>query len=973
MKALHPLRLLCMGLLATMAMPALADSVAQSTPSTQAWTNIGQISVSDDWSGVPGITGYLGDISAASTTGVDPRTLLADYVAGPVLSAVDVLANQTNTNLATGGVAEFDSLTDPVVAIQGSGTADAPHLLLYVDMTNRQNLRVRYNLRDLDGSADDAIQQVALHYRVGATGTFTNVATAYVADATTAGAATQVTAVDVTLPVDANATPLVVLRIMTTNAVGNDEWVGVDDIQLTADGTGGLPIFNVSDLQLPEGSSVGNTTAFAFNVNLTAPAPAGGVQFNASTSDGTATVAGSDYNAVNAIGVSIPEGQSSTTVTVNVNQDVSGETNETFNLAISAISNALAGDTQAVGTIQNDDPVEIYQIQGSGNTSPMVGSTVTTNDNSVIALAPNGFFMQTPSARDDLNAATSNGIFVFTSSAPTVTVGDRINVSGTVQEFFDFTQLSGTPTVTVVGSAAPPPALLLDETFPSPLLPLPSCYSDVNVEFANFECIEGMRVAVANGVVNAPNQRFASDPLAEPTILVGANGRGFRESGIQTPGYVGIPASIPLWDANPETFEIDPDKLGLPNRAMNGGTRFSAEGVIGYDFGDFELWPTVLTITQDAPMPRAVPAGSASNLSIGSINMLRFFDTDQANNLSNPAALNCFGTPTCTSLSNCNEVSEEGEYARRMAKFSAYIRNVLRAPDVVAVQEVESIGVLETLVAKIALDDPSLVYTAYLAEGSDVGGIDSGFLVRSGRINPGFTLTQLAKSELFNFDVPASCLHDRPPFRLDGVFSVGNRPFAVIVNHTRSLSGLGDCRPGAAGERLCRKRLAQSESIANLVQSFQTSNPTVPLVIVGDHNAYPFSDGHVDTIGTIRGSAKLAADPNPDSLLAPVADIVEPNLSNAVDSVPAQERYSYFFDRALQVLDHAMLSAAAQAVFVSMNYARGNVDAPLIFERTLSNVAMYGDDLLPSGFESTNEWKGTRVSDHDGFVVRLFP
>jgi hypothetical protein len=68
-----------------------------------------------------------------------------------------------------------------------------------------------------------------------------------------------------------------------------------------------------------------------------------------------------------------------------------------------------------------------------------------------------------------------------------------------------------------------------------------------------------------------------------------------------------------------------------------------------------------------------------------------------------------------------------------------------------------------------------------------------------------------------------------------------------------------------------------------------------------------------------------------------------------------------------------MLSAAAQAVFVSMNYARGNVDAPLIFERTLSNVAMYGDDLLPSGFESTNEWKGTRVSDHDGFVVRLFP
>jgi predicted extracellular nuclease len=942
---------------------AHANDTPQATPYTQDWANAGLITTNDDWSAVPGIVGYLGNIDSA--TGADPQTLLADYVVGPPVSAVDVIANQSNTTSTSGGVAEFDGIPNPVVAMQGSGTADAPHILIHVDTSGRQNLRVRYNVRDIDGSADNAAQQVALHYRVGASGNYINVPAAYVADATTGGTADQVTPVDVTLPGSADNAPLVTLRIMTTNAGGNDEWVGIDDIQLTADSTGGLPIVSIGDVQLAEGNVPGNTTAFNFAVSLSVPAPAGGVRFDATSSNGSAT-AGSDYVAIALNDVLIPEGQSGATVSVLVNHDLIGEENETFSVTLADLVGGLSGDMSGVGTIQNDDPLEIFQIQGSGTTSTLVGATVTSLDNAVTALAPNGFFMQTPVARDDGNLATSNGIFVFTASAPTVAVGDRVNVTGEVQEFFDFTQLSGSPTVTVVGSGALPPPVALDASFPSPLLTTPSCFSNANVEFANFECIEGMRVALAEGVVTGTNQRFASDPIAELVIQASPD-RGLREAGLETPGYAGIPATIPIWDLNPETFELDPDKLGMPNRILNGGTRFAAEGVIGYDFGDFEIWPTSLSILQDAPMPRAVAAPAAGNLTIGSLNMLRFFDTTLANN---QTSTNCFGAQTCTNPSDCNEVSEEGEYARRMAKFSSYIRGVLRAPDVVAVQEVENVGVLETLAAKIALDDPTLVYTAHLAEGSDVGGIDSGFLVRSGRINAGFVLTQLGKDEVFAFDNPDSCLHDRPPYQLEGVFSAGNQAFSVIVNHTRSLSGITDCR--GAGERLCRKRLAQAESIAQFVQGFQSANPTVPLVVVGDHNAFQFSDGHVDVIGTIRGSAKLAADPNPDSLLAPLADIVEPDMSNAVESLPAQERYSYFFGNALQVLDHAMLTTAAQTAFVGMSYGRANVDVPLIFTRTAANVLTYGDDVFNSGLESANEASPLRVSDHDGFVIRLF-
>ncbi len=950
---------------------ARADNATQSTPYSQNWTNVGQITANDDWSGVPGVIGYLGDINSGSTTNVDPRTLLLDYSA---LSAIDVIANQSNTSSSAGGVAEFDGIANPVVAIQGSGTADAPHLLVHLRTVNRENIRVRYNVRDLDGSSDNSVQQVALHYRVGASGDYINVPAAYIADATTGpNLADLVTPVDVILPADANNAPLLMLRIMTTNAGGNDEWVGIDDLQVSGTSPGGLPFISIGNVQLTEGNVPGSTTSFNFDVTLDVPAPAGGVRFDAISSDGSATAGDSDFQPLSLDNVLIAEGQSTTTVTVLVNHDLAVEGDETFSVILSDLVNAFPGDVQGTGTIFNDDPLpkEIFEIQGTGTTSPLVGALVILQDNAVTALAPNGFFVQTPQARDDGNLATSNGIFVFTGTAPAVAVGDRVNVTGTVQEFFDFTQLSGSPTVTVVGSGALPPPVALDASFPSPLLTTPSCYNNANAEFANFECIEGMRVAIADGVVTAPNQRFSTDPVAE-AVISASPARGLREPGLETPGYAGIATTIPIWDLNPETFEIDPDKLLLPNRIMNGGTRFAAEGVIGYDFGDYELWPTSLTILQDAPMPRAVDAPAPANLTIGSLNMLRFFDTDQANNFNNPASLNCNGVFTCTSLGNCSEVSEPGEYARRMAKFSSYIRNVLRAPDVVAVQEVENLGVLETLAAKIAADDPTLIYTAHLAEGSDVGGIDSGFLVRSGRINAGFTLTQLGKAELFSGDTPPSCLHDRPPFRLDAVFSVGNQPFSVIVNHTRSLSGINDCRPGAAGERLCKKRLAQSESIAQFVQSFQTANPAIPLVVVGDHNAFQFSDGHVDVIGTIRGTARLAADPNPDSLLAPVADIVEPNMSNAVETLPAQERYSYFFGNALQLLDHAMLTSAAQTAFVGISYGRANVDAPLLFTRTSANVLTYGDDVFNSGLESANEASPLRVSDHDGFVIRLF-
>jgi hypothetical protein len=205
----------------------LLAQTPQPLPFSQNWTNTGMITTNDDWSGVAGIIGYRGD-DITTATGADPQTLLVDGTTTPV----DVNANQTTGTFATGGVSEFE-ITDPTVGIAGSGTADAPFILIKLNTTGFSNIRVQYKVRDLDGSADNAAQQVALHYRVGNTGNFTNVPAAYIADATTANSATQETDVDVLLPAAADNQPEIQIRVMTTNAVGNDEYVGIDDISVT--------------------------------------------------------------------------------------------------------------------------------------------------------------------------------------------------------------------------------------------------------------------------------------------------------------------------------------------------------------------------------------------------------------------------------------------------------------------------------------------------------------------------------------------------------------------------------------------------------------------------------------------------------------------------------------------------------------------------------------------------------------------
>lgn len=581
---------------------------------------------------------------------------------------------------------------------------------------------------------------------------------------------------------------------------------------------------------------------------------------------------------------------------------------------VATVGDELGRSTQtSFAIVISPPPVAIHTIQGAGATSTYAGQLVTTTG-IVTALRSSSFYIQTPDALVDADPNTSEGLLVFsgfprpTGFAP----GDLVRVTGTVTEFVPaggapITEITS-PLVSVMstGHALPSPALLLPSFTPPDAEP-------------DFERFEGMRVrADITAATGTGSFRITDDD--ERAATSASNGDFFavitgvprprREPGLE-PGQTDYSGQccVPRFDGNPERLRVDSDGQSGASRIeiVAGQTIAGLTGVLDFASGRHTIVPDPVAWT---PAGRgdalAVPVANANEFTIASFNMQRFFDTSD-------------------DLAVDEIVLTPEAFERRLSKASLAIRNVLRTPDMLGVEEMENLATLQTLAARVNADavsagQPNPQYVAYLTEGNDVGGIDVGFLVKSARVDViGVTQVGAAATYTPPSGSPA-LLNDRPPLVLEAAIRAEGAtpyPVTVIVNHLRSLNGVED-----ADGRVRAKRRAQAEFLANYIQARQTANPTERIISIGDYNAFQFNDGYVDLIGTIKG------EPTPPNQVAAASDdLVNPDLTNLGDAL-GDDQYSYVFDGNAQAIDHILVNEAARRRFSRMAYARSNADFP---------------------------------------------
>ncbi len=221
---------------------------------------------------------------------------------------------------------------------------------------------------------------------------------------------------------------------------GADHGLSIDDVSITPRGVP-LAGLRVSDVEMTEGNS--GTTSFDFVVSLENPAPDGGVTFDITTIDGSAT-APTDYTTRMLTGVTIPAGSQSYTFSVLVNGDTTFENDESFSVKVSNVVGAPVVDGEGLGTILNDDAGALLNISDATNTE---GNSGTTPFQFTVSLS-----QPAPAGGVTFDIATSNGTAMEpTDYTANSQVGVVIPAGGT---FINFTVL-------VNGDTTPEP----DETF----------------------------------------------------------------------------------------------------------------------------------------------------------------------------------------------------------------------------------------------------------------------------------------------------------------------------------------------------------------------------------------------------------------------------------------------------------------------------------------------------------------------------
>lgn len=887
---------------------------------SQDWGNGSLITVNDDWSGVASIVGYRGD-GLTGATGVNAATVTGDS------TVVQVFANQGTPNTFTsGGVAEFQLSggADTVVALQGSGTARAPYLAFYLDASGRQNVTFSLDLRDMDGGNDNSVQQIAVQYRVGESGPWLNVTpNGYVNDASTGpGQATQVTHLDLTLPSAVDNQSQVQVRVLTTDAVGADEWIGVDNIVFSSSAMGADTTAPSLTASTPADGALGIAAGANLVLNFSELVTLGTGKITISDGAGDTRV----IDVTDASQVSL-SGQA---LTINPAADLNLGT--TYHVSLEAgtlvdmAGNAYAGTGANPIDFSTMAPLtRIYEIQGASHTSAYAGKLVNTQGvvTAIDTTGSKGFWIQ--DIQGDGNNATSDGVFVFSSSgSATVKVGDLVSLQGLVEEYagnnannLTTTEITNITGLTVLSTGNTVAATVLGANGRA----LPSNVVDSD-NFAVFnpehdaidfyESVEGMVVQVQGATVTSSTYQGATWILGDG----GANATNANDRGSVTRSAN---------DTNPERIQLYSDSgvsAGTDGIFAQGDNLGTVNGVMHYYGGNYEFVMTA-------------PVGVVSHTTI----------------VSETTSLQGDGAHMTVGAYNVENL-DPNDPAAKWEALGRDIANGLKSPDVLGVEEIQDSngtgkGVLDANVTLQKLVDAivaagGLRYQWVVVDPSaenTTGGEPNGNIRNAILYNPDRVDYVEGSAKLLADVSPAngdSFNNSRKPLAADFTFHGENVTFIGVHNYSRlgSDEAFGKNQPPVnSGDA---RRVDQTSAILDYVEKLKAANPDANIVVGGDFNGY-----HFETAQTQLEAGGL--------------------MKNMAWTLPEWDRYSSSFEGENQQIDQLYVSSnvAGGAVFdnvhLNSNFAYGTrpTDHDAVLAKVLFNHGPAGNADVLAASEDT--------------------
>ncbi|KTF11745.1 ExeM/NucH family extracellular endonuclease [Pseudoalteromonas carrageenovora] len=564
------------------------------------------------------------------------------------------------------------------------------------------------------------------------------------------------------------------------------------------------------------------------------------------------------------------------------------------------------------------DKTLISAVQGAGDASPLV-DTVVEIEGIVTADFQgedglDGFFVTSLAADVDSDPMTSEGLFVYFTDTD-VNVGDHVRVQGTVDEYYDSTQLADVTQIAVCGTGEVASATTIS-------LPLDSQ--------ADLEAYEGMLVSLDQTLVVTNNYglgRYGEVELATERLYQGTQ--------IALPGDAANAVEAAnltkkiLLDDGSTAQNSDPTAypaagLSAENTLRTGDTVNAVTGVVTYSFSTYRIHPTVTpqfiatNAREDAP-----EQSEEADLRIASFNVLNYFNGDGQGG----------GFPTSRGADS------EEELVRQEAKLVSAI-SAMQA-DVVGLMEIENDGFGEfSAIASLvnALNDAdtanNYAYVDFNVSQIGTDAITTALIYRADKVEEVGTAA-ITTDYPFDYSNRAPIAQSFKSLSTDEVFTVS-------VAHLKSKGSCGDDNNDDLGDgQGCWNeiRTEAATAFSNWLDGKPTGVEDEDIILVGDMNAYAMED--------------------------PIRKFDEKGYKNVVAELDGDTlSYSYSFSGRAGSLDHALATESLLSKVVAANDWHINADEPIVLD--------YNLEYKSEGHQSTLYSESAyRASDHDPVIIDI--